>query len=221
MKVVAVIPAYNEEKKVGEVVSALLPYVSEVIVIDDGSSDHTATVASAAGALVYRFSINRGQGAALRAGFKKALERAADIIITFDADGQFDPADVPRLVSPIIKNEAEAVLGSRNLGTNNMPTMKKVLLSGAIKLTNLISGLSLSDTHNGLRAFSRGALEKLNLSQDRMAHASEIIDQIAEYKIKYVEVPVTLRYTEYSLKKGQNLFDYLKILADISIKKLL
>src|SRR3989338_5449755 len=176
MKVVAVIPAYNEEKKVGEVVSALLPYVSEVIVIDDGSSDSTSTVASLAGAVVYRLSINRGQGAALRAGFKKALQRVADIVITFDADGQFDPADVPRLVSPIIKNEVEAVLGSRNLGTSNMPTMKKVLLSGAIKLTNLISGLSLSDTHNGLRAFSRSALEKMNLSQKRMADSSEIFD---------------------------------------------
>lgn len=221
MKVTAIIPAYNEEPKVGEVTRTLLPYVSEIIVIDDGSTDATLYAAEQAGARGYRFSINRGQGAALRAGFKKALERGADIIITFDADGQFDPADVPRLVSPIIKNEVEAVLGSRNLGVNNMPMMKKFLLHGAIWLTNLISGLSLSDTHNGLRAFSRSALEKLNLTQDRMAHASEIIDQIALHQIKYIEVPVTLRYTKYSLKKGQNLFDYLKILADISIKKLL
>lgn len=221
MKVIAVIPAYNEEQKVGEVTRTLLPYVSEIIVIDDGSRDATADVASAAGAVVYRLSINRGQGAALRAGFKKALQRAADIIITFDADGQFDPRDVPRLVSPIIKNEFDVVLGSRMMGANNMPVFKKILLRGAIFLTNVMSGLDLSDTHNGLRAFSRSALEKLNLSQDRMAHASEIIDQIAERKIKYMEVPVTLRYTEYSLKKGQTVFDYLKILADISIKKLL
>lgn len=221
MKIIAVIPAYNEDQKVGEVVKALSSYVNEIIVIDDGSTDETANVARAAGAVVYRLAINRGQGAALRAGFKKALERAADIVITFDADGQFDPADVPKLVAPIIKMEADAVLGSRMIGASNMPVFKKLLLRGAIFLTNGISGLKLTDTHNGLRAFSRSALEKLNLSQDRMAHASEIIDQIAEHQIKYVEVPVTLRYTEYSLKKGQNIFDYLKILADISIKKLL
>ncbi len=221
MKVVAVIPAYNEAGKVGEIVRSLLPYVNETIVIDDGSKDETATVAYAAGAIVCRLIINRGQGAALRAGFIKALARGADIVVTFDADGQFDPADISKLVAPIIKNEVDIVLGSRMLGTDNMPLVKKMLLHLAIWLTNAFSGLSLTDTHNGLRALSRAALEQLHLNQDRMAHASEIIDQIAINHWRYLEVPVTLRYTEYSLRKGQKFGDYFKILADLSFKKLL
>lgn len=221
MKITAVIPAYNESPKVGGVVRSLLPYVNEVVVIDDGSADLTLSEAKAAGAAAYRFVINRGQGAALRAGFKKALAHGADIVVTFDADGQFDPADIPRLVMPLTTGDVEVALGSRILGDSNMPGFKKILLQIAIGLTNGLSGLRLTDTHNGLRAFRRGALEKIKLRQDRMAHASEIIDQIAEHKIKYVEVPVTIRYTDYSLKKGQHLIDYLKILIDLSIKKLL
>lgn len=221
MKITAVIPAYNEEAKIGEVIRELAPYTSEIIVIDDGSTDGTKKSALKSGAMVYSFLINRGQGAALEAGFKKALERAADIVVTFDADGQFDPAEIPALIKPIIKNEADIVLGSRFLGRANIPMVKKLLLRGAIWLTKFSSGLELSDTHNGLRALNRKALEAIHLTQDRMAHASEIIEQIAVQHLRYLEVPVTIRYTAYSLGKGQKLGDYFKILADLSFKKLL
>lgn len=221
MKITAVIPSFNEAAKIGEVIREVARYTDEIIVIDDGSKDETALVAEAAGAKVYRFILNRGQGAALQAGFTKALERGAEVVITFDADGQFDAAEIPLLVQPILDGEAEVALGSRLLGKTNMPRIKKLFLRAAVWLSVISSGLPLSDTHNGFRALSRKALSLIHLTQDRMAHASEIIEQIAAGQLVYVEVPVTVRYTDYSLQKGQKLADYFKILADLSFKKLL
>ena len=221
MKVTAVIPSFNEAAKIEGVIREVARYTNEIIVIDDGSTDETAAEAQRAGAVVYQFILNRGQGAALQAGFTASLKRGADIVITYDADGQFNAAEIPRLIQPIIDREVEVTLGSRMLGATNMPRRKIWFLRAAIWLTNISSGLPLTDTHNGFRAFSRQALTKIHLTQDRMAHASEIIEQIADHNIMYKEVPVTVQYTDYSIGKGQKFGDYIKILIDLSFKKLL
>jgi glycosyltransferase involved in cell wall biosynthesis len=214
MKVFAVIPAYNEEKTIGQVVSDVKKHVDGVIVVDDGSVDRTAAFAKEAGASVASHFLNRGQGAALETGKAAALGLGADIIVTYDADGQFLPEEISNVTKPIIDNQADVVLGSRFL-KSDIPLSKKIFLGGAIFLTRMTSGLPLSDTHNGFRAFSREAAEKIEIKQNRMAHASEILDKISEHRLRYTEVPVTVKYFSQKIRRGQKLPDYFKILFDL------
>ncbi len=212
-----IIPGYNEESVIGAVIFELVSSWPNVIVVDDGSRDATGAVAREAGATVLTHILNRGQGAALQTGIAYALRCNAQIVVTFDSDGQHRPEDVDRLVEPIIAGRAEVVLGSRFLGTTeNMSWRRRMLLRAAIVFTRLSSGARVTDTHNGLRAFSRDAASRIRIELDRMAHASEIIDQIAARGLRFVEVPVHVRYSDYSRRKGQSglgafrvLFDYI------------
>jgi glycosyltransferase involved in cell wall biosynthesis len=212
-----VIPAYNEESAIGTVVSELRSLWPNLVVVDDGSRDATGVAARRAGATVLTHIVNRGQGAALQTGISYALRRGAQIIVTFDSDGQHRPEDIAALVEPIITGRAEAVLGSRFLGTTErMTRRRRLLLRAAVIFTRISSGARVTDAHNGLRAFSRVAASRIHIQLDRMAHASEIVDQIAARDIRFVEVPVHVRYSDYSRKKGQSslgafrvLFDYL------------
>src|SRR3989344_9367616 len=205
-KVFIVIPAFNEEATIGSVVQNLRKKgYSSIVVVDDGSSDDTLSVAKNNGARVVAHRLNRGQGAALQTGMDYAVLEGADIIVTFDADGQHDPSEIKEMISPILKGEAEVSLGSRFLSKqSNVPFFKKLVLKGGVLFTYLTTGMLLSDTHNGFRAFSRKAARELRITQDRMEHASEIIEQIRIKHLKHKEVPVTIRYTEYSRKKGQS-----------------
>jgi glycosyltransferase involved in cell wall biosynthesis len=222
MKIFIVIPAYNEDKTLTKVLEEIKNEYSNIIVVDDGSTDNTYQQALLAKVTVLSHLINRGQGAALKTGIDYSLKQGADIIITFDADGQHQVTDIKDLIQPIINGEAEIVLGSRFLEIKNkIPFWRKVMLKTATVFTRFTSGLKLTDTHNGLRAISRPAAEKIKISQDRMAHSSEIINEIKRNNLKYAEVPVTINYTDYSLAKGQSAFDSVKILKDLVIKKLI
>jgi polyprenyl-phospho-N-acetylgalactosaminyl synthase len=219
-KVTAVIAAYNEAGAIGPVIQGLAPQVAEIIVVDDGSKDATADVARSAGAVVLRHPINRGQGAALQSGITLALARGAEIVVTFDADGQHVAADIPRLVAPVVRGEADIALGSRFLGgTSNVPPLRRVLLKGAVLFTRMTTGLSLTDAHNGLRALSRRAAETIRIRQDRMAHASEIVSEIAKHELRYVEIPITVLYTDYSKSKGQSALGAFRIILDLLVGK--
>ncbi len=223
MKIAIVIPAWNEEKMIGKVVEEVRTQCSHVFVVDDGSTDETAAVAARAGARVLRHVLNRGQGAALRTGIEAALSSGADIIVTFDADGQMDAGDLPALVAPIAAGLCDVVLGSRFLSNNGqwtmdngqMPIVRRWTLKAALLFTRLTTGLKITDTHNGLRAFSRQAAASLGLRCDRMAHASEILEQIAHHGWRFREVPVTIKYTDYSMKKGQKLSGAFRIIKDL------
>ena len=212
-----VIAAFNEGKAIGDVVRELLPHYPNVVVVDDGSRDDTRERAHEAGATVLRHVVNRGQGAALQTGISYALKRGASIILTFDADGQHRPEDIPALVAPIATGKVEFCLGSRFLEHGDkVPFKRRMLLLAAVVFTRITSGMPLSDAHNGFRAFSRKAAEHIDLHLDRMAHASEIIDQLRASDLPYREVPVFIRYTAYSIAKGQRgsaafrvAFDYL------------
>jgi len=227
MKIVVVIPAYNEEKEIRTVLDSLENANYNVIVVDDASTDNTYEVAGKSNAVVLQHLINRGQGAALKTGLTYALQQAADIVVTFDADGQHQVADINTLVRPIIEKQAEVVLGSRFIAGSsavNMPFYRKMILKMAIIFTRFASGLRITDTHNGLRAFSREALEKIRLKQDRMAHASEILDEIYKNKLSYKEVPVAISYTKYSITKeseNKNPFAFGRILLKYLLGKIL
>ena len=221
MKICAVLPAYNEAKTIASVVKEVKDKVDEVIVIDDGSGDLTADLAQQAGAKVLTHFLNRGQGAALQTGINFALNQGADIIVTFDADGQHNPDDIKRVVQPLLLGEVEVVLGSRFLKSkSNIPLVRKFILRMAVWFTRLYTGIAVTDVHNGFRAFSRQATEKINIKQDGMAHASEIIEQIKTRHLRYMEIPVTIKYTDYSLQKGQKISNSFRILWDLIIGRI-
>jgi polyprenyl-phospho-N-acetylgalactosaminyl synthase len=213
--------AYNEATVIGRVVSELGRAGHQVVVVDDGSRDGTRHVAAAAGAHVVTHPINLGQGAALQTGIDYALSQGADILITFDADGQHRVSDIPRLVDALRRERADFALGSRFLGqTYNLPLLRRWVLQAATVFTRLTTGLSLTDAHNGLRALTRKGAAAIRLRQNRMAHASEILNEIARSGLRYVEVPVTIEYTAYSLAKGQRIGDSVTILLDLFAKEL-
>ena len=215
-----VIAAYNEARVIAHVVGDVARRGYHVVVVDDGSGDGTAEHAATAAAVV-RHPVNLGQGAALQTGIDYALHQGADVIVTFDADGQHRASDIERLVAALREAPADFALGSRFLGDAiALSTARRLLLRAATLFTQFTTGLRLTDTHNGLRAMTRHGAEKIRLRQNRMAHASEILAQIAASGLPYVEVPVRIEYTAYSLAKGQRLGDALAILLDLFARRL-
>ena len=211
-QVFIVIPAYNEAARLGPVLDALLPQYPNVVVIDDGSSDETAQVARQRGAVVLRHVINRGQGAALQTGITYSLRAGAEYIVTFDADGQHNPADLPAMLAPVAAGQCDVTLGSRFLGrAENMPLSRRLLLLAARVFTYLTSGVKLTDTTTGLRVLSRRAAQCFRFRQDRMAYAAELFDQMRQASLTYREVPVTMVYTSETLAKGQRNRDAISV----------
>jgi glycosyltransferase involved in cell wall biosynthesis len=219
-----VVPAYREATVIGTVVRELVSAGWPVVVVDDGSTDGTGAAAMRAGAIVLRHPVNLGQGAALRTGFAFALGRSGlRHVVTYDADGQHQPEDVARLVEPLVRGEADVVLGSRFLHAEAMqriPPARRALLRLAVAIGRRTTGLPLTDTHNGLRAFRTEVVARLQLQQDRMAHASELLTEIARLRAVVLEVPADVRYTAYSLAKGQRLLDAATIVWDLAISRL-
>lgn len=216
MRLFIVLAAYNEETVVRQVVEELLSHYSDVVVVNDGSTDRTPEILRNTKAVLLSHLVNRGQGAALETGIRYSLEQGAEIIVTFDADGQHDPQDIPTLIQPILDGTADVVFGSRFLHPDSpLPPLRRCLLKVAAWFTRAMTGLSVTDTHHGLRAFNRKAAALLRFELERMAHASEIFEIIAREKLRYVEAPARVAYTPYSLKKGQSLFDAPKILASL------
>lgn len=210
------VPAFNEERSIESVVQGLVEGGIHVVVVDDGSDDDTGQRALGAGATVLRHPINRGQGAAIRTGIVYALQNGAPYVVTFDADGQHDPADVPRMLEALLEKDADVALGSRFLGSApGISGGRRILLRLATLFTNAITGVLLSDAHNGLRLMTADAAAAIRIRQDGMAHASEVIEQIASKRLRYVEVPVTVRYTDYSKAKGQSGFGSVSILYNL------
>ncbi len=219
MKIVCVIPAYNEAQNIRLVISKVKSFVDEIIIVDDASSDDTFKLANLDNVTAVRHIINRGQGAALRTGTELALERGADIIIHFDADDQFQAEDIPEMLEPLINGKADAVLGSRFLSKkSNLPKIKRNLIMPLARLSNLLLfNIRLSDPQSGFRALSRSSASKLKIENDGMAHCSEIIYQLFKNKERVVEVPIKVIYHEY----GQKLSGGFKIIKDLLIQKLI
>lgn len=210
--IIALVPAYNEEDTIGLVVTELLPHVDKVVVIDDASSDTTAKIAEDSGAVVLRHRLNRGQGAALETGHTYARSIGADAVLHFDADRQFLADEIPGAIAAFKKENADILLGSRFLEKkSSIPFAKRhILLPFARFFDRMLTGLVLSDSHNGFRILNKKALSVIRLTQDRMAHASEIPALIKKHNLKYMEFSVTVRYVEY----GQGARGGLSIIKD-------
>lgn len=211
-----VIAAYNESTRLGETLQSLCRRYTNIVIVDDGSADDTAAIARDYPVWLLRHVVNCGQGAALQTGIEFALSRGAEAIVTFDADGQHRPEDIDRLLRPIRTGAADVVLGSRFLGhAIGIPPGRRLILRLGVWFTRLFSHIRVTDTHNGLRAFSRRAAGRLHITQDRMAHASEILDQVYQHRMRYCEVPVTIRYSSMTLAKGQSSWNALKIVGQL------
>jgi glycosyltransferase involved in cell wall biosynthesis len=209
-----VVPAYNEARRLAVTLRLLRRKYPNIVVVDDGSHDDTSPVALAEEAWVVRHPINCGQGAALQTGIDFALARGADCVVTFDADGQHAPEEIRRLLEPIQAGEADVVLGSRFLGrADGMPLVRRLVLKAGVLFTRIFSQIRVTDTHNGLRAFSRVAAQSIRIHEDRMAHASEILHQIRLLDLRFCERPVTIRYTTETLTKGQSTWNAVAILS--------
>jgi glycosyltransferase involved in cell wall biosynthesis len=216
-----VVPAYNEGSAVFDVVRELRSQYANVVVVDDGSHDTTSAEARRAGAIVLRHVLNRGQGAALQTGIEFCVKRGADVVVTFDADGQHRVEDIDRLVTALDKNNADIAIGSRFLELqSNVPALRRLMLRIATRFMRLTSGVALTDAHNGLRAIRRSAAERIHLTIDGMAHASEIVDQIYRLRLRVTEVPVVIHYSEYSLRKGQSSLAAFRIAFDYLMKRI-
>ncbi len=220
-RTVCVIPAFNEGETIENVVRQVRKYVQTVVVVDDGSSDDTFINAERGGAIVLLHICNLGQGAALETGFEYSRKLKADVVVTFDADGQFVAEEIPQIVESVKDGKADVIFGSRFLGKQtNISISRYLILKTGIYFTYLFSGIKLSDTHNGFRAFNKKALGLIHLTQNRMAHASEIIDQVKYHCLEYQEVPVTVIYSDYSKAKGQKMLGAIRIIVDLLISKI-
>lgn len=196
-RVVALIPAYNEERYIGSVVIKTRRYVDDVIVVDDGSSDLTALIADAAGALVIRHPHNMGKGVALQTGFMQARRMDAAMLVMLDGDGQHMPEDLPGVVQPIIDGEADIVIGSRYLGRTSDVPRHRVLGHNVFNfVTRVATGTSASDSQSGFRAFSGRTLELLNFNSHSFSVESEMQFMVREHDLRLAEVPITIEYSE-------------------------
>ena len=195
--IVAVIPAYNEERFIGSVVLQTKNVVDTVLVVDDGSTDRTARLAEAAGATVIRLERNQGKGSALNAGFKAALPLMPDAVVILDADSQHDPEELPRMVAPILSGEADVVIGSRFLGTKSkIPWYRQIGQAVLTHMTNLASGLAVTDSQSGYRAFSIAALTQLTFGSQGLGVESEMQFLIQRSNLRVVEVPIHVHYLD-------------------------
>jgi glycosyltransferase involved in cell wall biosynthesis len=222
MSVVVVIPAYNEGDQLRATLTELCALPYRLILVDDGSFDGTAEIARAYPVYYLRHPINLGQGAALETGTRYAIRLNADAVVHFDADGQHPADQIPALLDPISRGQVDVVLGSRFLnarGTAAVPALKRFLLRGARVVSGVFTGVWLTDTHNGFRALNRKAAESICLRESGFAHATEILEEIRRHGLRYHEIPVAIRYTEYSRKKGQSVWNSCNILFDLILRK--
>jgi len=214
-----VVPAYNESRRLALTIRSLQAAYANIVVVDDGSRDDTAQAAFDEGAWIVRHPLNCGQGAALQTGIDFALRQGAQTIVTFDADGQHCVEEIATLFEPLQSGQFDVVLGSRFLGSGlfgsaiGIPLTRWLVLKAGVLFTRIFSRIRVTDTHNGLRALSRSAAEKIRIHENRMAHASEILHQIRLLNLRYCERPVTIRYSTETLAKGQSSWNAVSILS--------
>ena len=219
--VFVVIPAFNEREVILSTLQALTGTPYNVVVVDDGSSDGTGALISDLPVHLLRHAINLGQGAALQTGMKFALQKGAEIIVQFDADGQHRIEDLETLIEPLLQGEADVVLGSRFLRDPDrlaVPPLRRVVLRTAVLVNRLMTGIWLTDAHNGLRALTAEAAKKIHLRENGFAHASEILNEVSRERLRYVERPTSIRYTDYSQAKGQSMWNGVNIVVDLFLK---
>ncbi len=221
-KVFIVIPCYNEEKVIGEVIKDIKKEGwKNIVVVDDGSVDKTSDKAKKEKVFVLKHILNRGKGAAVKTGLEFAKLQNADIVVTIDGDGQNNSKEIKKLVKKV-EEGFDVVMGTRfEKKKNKMPLFNRIANKFANIFIFFFYLLMVTDSQSGFRAYSKRALELLNLKMDRYEFDSEVIREIARKKLSYTEVPIDVFYTEYSKskKQKQNLINGLKTMARIILSQ--
>ena len=204
MNVIAVIPGYNEEQSIADVVKSIQQYDLKVIVVDDGSTDATAQRAKEAGAIVLRHPINCGAGAATMTGIEAAKRMGAEALITLDADGQHSPNDIPALLTPIEEQSADIVFANRFGKRNNIPFIRRVFNGLGNIITFIATGKWVPDSQCGFKAFGPKALKDVDLKMSGFEFCTEIVREAAQHRWRCKHVPTKVVYSEYTMAKGQS-----------------
>lgn len=219
MNIFIIVPAWNEAERIAPVLKSLVALPYQIVVVDDASTDATAEIVGRYSVVLLHHRINRDQGATLQTGNEYALRHGADIIVHFDADGQFLPGEIKDMIQPIVEEDYDIVFGSRFLGKKSiMPRFKKYIYFPLARLFNrVVLGVKFSDPQNGFRAMNRHAAELIIIEQDHSAHCSEIAAKAVAYKLKIKEVPVTVLYHHF----GRGFANGLKIVRDLLVSKII
>ena len=218
-----VVPCYNDKKVIRKTVTDLINCGYSIIVVNDGSTQNILDEVADLHLTYALHRMNLGQGAALQTGIEIALKKGAMMIIHFDSDGQHSADDIPKMIEPLLENKADIVIGSRFLNQRDIeaiPFNKRLLLRVARIVNWCLTGMWLSDAHNGFRAMTRYAGEKIKIKENRMGHASEILIQVRHQKLRYAECPTHIVYTPYSRAKGQSAFNSINIVIDLLLNKI-
>ncbi len=224
MKLIILIPAYNEEKTIYNVIKKIPSELNATtFVINDGSTDKTKEYAKKAGANIVNHKRNKGYGQAIISGFKKAIEVKPDIIVLIDGDGQHDPKEIKDLIKPIIKNQADFVIGSRFINKMDMPLFRRIAIKIITKIVYCITKVKITDSQSGFRAFSYNTVYNLNLKDTTMGASLEILFQVINKNYRVVEVPITCKYFGDNKRTNKVVFkqglDLSKILIKNSFSK--
>ena len=219
-QVCVIVPFYNEEEVIEKVLSELIASDYKVIAIDDGSTDRSHEIARKMNCVLLKHPSNFGQGAALQTGISFArLNPKIEYFVTFDSDGQHQFSDIKYVLQPLLNDETDFVFGTRfQDDKTKFPFLKRIVLKAAIKYTQLSTGVSITDTHNGFRAFNKKAANKINLNFSGMTHASEFVEKAGQSGLRIKEVPVHILYTKYTKRKGQSLWNSINILTDLFLR---
>lgn len=206
-----------------QTIAGLIPKGYSIVVVNDGSTQSIYDEVADLPVLYAAHRINLGQGAALQTGIEIALAKGATYIVHFDSDGQHSADDIPGMLKPLLENKADIVIGSRFLNKNDalaIPFKRRILLRAARIVNWTLTGMWLSDAHNGFRAMTNASGREINLRENRMGHASEILVQIREKKLRYAEMPTHIIYSDYSKAKGQSPLNAINIVIDMILNKI-
>lgn len=208
-RLLVVIPAYNEELTLKRIIDSIPPVVAgirpNILVIDDGSVDGTALIMRKSKVIMLKHLLNRGLGAVLATGFEYARKYKYDLVVTFDADGQHRVADIERVVTTILRGNFDVVIGSRLLDAKYMPWTRKIINWISNAVTCVLFNIWTTDSQSGLRGFTKQAIQQIQIRSQRMEVSSEIFKEISRLHLRFKEIPIRAKYTDYSLKKGQKI----------------
>ena len=219
-QVCVILPFYNEEEVIEKVLRELIASNYQVVAIDDGSTDRSNEIARKMNCVLLKHPSNFGQGAALQTGISFArINPKIEYFVTFDSDGQHQVSDINHMLKPLVNGETDFVFGTRfQDDKTKFPFLKRIVLRAAIKYTQLSTGVAITDTHNGFRAFNKLAAKRINLNFSGMTHASEFVEKAGQSGLSIKEVPVHILYTKYSKRKGQSLWNSINILTDLFLR---